>query len=121
MFGLVTSADTHCENVVKSAMNCLTAMATHYGQMKELFDSTINECQNVIFNEVATNNDFYTLRKMLKLSDSKEFVIAMQKEIDNHQNRDHWEIFVHGTAIWIRVWRTWEICSEAQEKFIQAL
>ena len=31
---------------------------------------------------------------MLKLSDIKEFLIAMQKEVDNHLNRDHWEIFL---------------------------
>ena len=64
MFGLVTSADAHYESVVKSEMNCLMAMATYYGQMKELFDSTINECHNVIFKTVASNNDVYTLRNV---------------------------------------------------------
>ena len=62
--------------------------------MKELFDSTINECHNVVFNTVASNNDVYTLREMLKLPDMIEFVIAMQKEIEDDQSRDHWESFL---------------------------
>jgi len=69
-------------------------MATHYGNMKSLFDSTINECHNVIFNVAVTTNDVYTLREMLKLQDIKEFVVAMQKEIDDHQSREHWEMFL---------------------------
>ena len=92
MFGLVTNSRQ--DDDLKDEVSCYVVMATHYGQMKELFDSTINECHNVIFNAVASNNDVYTLREMLKLPDIKEFVIAMQKEIEDHQSRDHWELFL---------------------------
>ena len=90
MFGLVTHDDGQMLNSNKE--NKFMVMLTHCGNMKTLFDASINECNAVIFNVLTTNNDVYNLRQMLKLADIKEFVIAMQKEIQEHQDRDHWEI-----------------------------
>ena len=91
MFGLVTKEDGLLMNANKD--NRFMVMLTHCGKMKTLFDSTINNCNAVIFNALTTTNDVYTLRQMLKLPYIKEFVIAMQKEIQDHQDRDHWELF----------------------------
>ena len=55
---------------------------------------TINECHHVIYNATVSNNYVYTLKEMLKLPDIREFVIAMQKEIEDHQSRDHWETYL---------------------------
>ena len=81
----------------------------HCGNIKQLFDSTINECHNVVFNAAVTNNDLYTLKEMLKLPEIKEFVIAMQKEIEDHQSRDHLETFLRknlpsGTKTILSIW-----------------
>ena len=92
MFGLATVAKN--EDLFEKCENAFLALATHYGNVKQLFDTTINECHNVIYNAAVTNNDVYTLKEMLKLPDIKEFVIAMQKEIEDHQSRDHWELFL---------------------------
>ena len=92
MFGLVTEAKN--DDFYEKCENAYLALATHYGNVKQLFDTTINECHNVIFNAEVTNNNFYTLKEMLKLPDVKEFVIAMQKEIEEHQSRNHWELFL---------------------------
>ena len=92
MYGLVTKEDGLMMNSNKE--NSFMVMLTHCGNMKTLFDSTINEYNAVIFNVLTTNNDVYTLRQMLKLQDIKEFVIAMQREIQDHQVRDHWELFL---------------------------
>ena len=92
MFGLVTQDDGQV--LQSNKVNKFMVMLTHCGNMKTLFDATINECNAVIFNVLTTNNDVYTLRQMLKLPDIKEFVIAMQKEIQDHQDRDHWELFL---------------------------
>ena len=93
MFRMANVVKTN-NNIANCEQNKLVVMATHYGNMKSLFDSTINECHNVIFNAAVTTNDVYTLREMLKLLDIKEFVVAMQKEIDDHQSREHWEMFL---------------------------
>ena len=91
MFGLATMDEK--VDIFDKCKNALLALATHYGNIKQLFDSTINECNNVIFNASVSNNDVYTLKEKLKLPDIKEFVVAMQKEIEEHQRRDHWETF----------------------------
>ena len=92
MFGLATMDEK--DDIFHKCENAFYALATHYGNIKQLFDSTINECHNLIFNAAASNNYVYTLKDILKLPDIKEFVIAMQKEIEEHQRRDHWEIFL---------------------------
>ena len=75
MFDLVTNEDGLMTKANKE--NRFMAMFTHCGNMKTLFDFTINECNAIVFNVLTTNNDVYTLRQMLKLPDIKEFVIAM--------------------------------------------
>ena len=66
---------------------------THLENIKTLFDNSINECHFYIFNAVASMNDVYTLKEMLRLKDINEFVIAMMKEIEDHKERDHWTLF----------------------------
>ena len=56
-----------------------------------LFDGTINHCHHLVFSTVAPNNDVYTLKQMLELDDIKEFVLAMIKEIEDNEERDHWK------------------------------
>ena len=107
MFGLATM-DAKMD-IFEKCENAFMALATHYGKVKQLFDSTINECHNVIFNATVNNNDVYTLKQMLKLPDIKEFVIAMQKEIQEHQSRDHWELHLRkdmpqGSKTILSVW-----------------
>ena len=49
MFRMANVVKTN-NNIANCEQNKLVVMATHYGNMKSLFDSTINECHNVIFN-----------------------------------------------------------------------
>ena len=68
------------------------AFINHIQNVNKLFDDTINYSHFYIFNAVAETNDVYTLSQMLKLDDIREFVLAMIKEIDDHQSRGHWEL-----------------------------
>ena len=68
------------------------ALVCHMQNINKLFDDTINQAHFYIYNAVAEHNDVYTLSQMLKLDDIKDFVIAMIKEIEDHQNRGHWEL-----------------------------
>ena len=58
MFGLATAAK-NCDLFVKFE-HVFLALAPHYGNIKRLFDTTTNECHNVIFNAAVSNNDVYT-------------------------------------------------------------
>ena len=68
------------------------AFVNHIQNINQLFDATINQSHFYIFNAVAETNDVYTLSQMLKLDDIRDFVLAMIKEIDDHQSRGHWEL-----------------------------
>ena len=70
----------------------LMALVTHFHNINLLFDGTINQCHHLVLATVAPNNDVYTLSQMLKLKDIKDFVLAMIKEIEDHESREHWEL-----------------------------
>ena len=70
----------------------LYSFVTHMQNINKLFDDTINVSHFYIFNVVAETNDVYTLSQMLKLGDIREFVLAMIKEIQEHESRGHWEL-----------------------------
>ena len=70
----------------------LKAFVTHFHNMNLLFDGTINNCHHMVLATLAPQNDVYSLSQMLKLKDIKEFVLAMLKEINDYESRDHWEL-----------------------------
>ena len=86
MFGLVTNVKNRNANKTTPIMMFMT----HLENVKSLFDESINECHFYIYNAVASPNDVYTLKEMLKLKDIKDFVASMLKEIADHEERDHW-------------------------------
>ena len=43
-------------------------------------------------NATSVTNDVYTLKQTLKLDDIKGFVVAMLKEVEDHEQRDHWAV-----------------------------
>ena len=91
MFGLATvSMQTGKENEQKGGT--MLALVTHYHNINLLFDGTINQCHRLMLSTIAPNNDVYTLSEMLKLEDIKDFVLAMLKEVAEHEARDHWEL-----------------------------
>ena len=71
----------------------ISAFVTHLENIKTLFDGSVNEAHFYAYNAVASTNDVYTLKQMLKHKDVKEFVSAMLKEIKDHEDRDHWIIY----------------------------
>ena len=92
MFGLATILHT-IESF--NPQRQMYAFVNHLQNINKLFDDTINQSHFYIFNAVAETNDVYTLSQMLKLKDIKDFVVAMVKEIDDHESRGHWELVEH--------------------------
>ena len=39
-----------------------------------------------------SNNEVYTFCKILKQDDAADFVKAMNKEVQDHESREHWEV-----------------------------
>jgi len=62
----------------------MEAFVPHLENTNKLFDDTIVMTNQMIFATISANNDMYTLRKLLKLGDTKPFVEAMVKEVEDH-------------------------------------
>ena len=90
MFGVAVNGNTN--QLTNEKDRGLTAFVTHFHNINLLFDGTINHCHYLVFSTVTPNNDVFTLSQMLKLDDIKNFVLAMLKEIEDHESRDHWEL-----------------------------
>ena len=82
---------------LKSAFNgtrTIIACVVHYShEMSKLFDGTINRIHHFAFAASFDSNDTFKLSQMLKRDDIKEFAVSMVKEVQNHEDRDHWEMF----------------------------
>ena len=89
MFGLSTDGG----RVKDKKKSPIMLFLTHQENVKTLFDNSINECHFYIYNAVASTNYVYTLKEMLRLKNIKDFVIAMMKVIEDHEERDHWMLF----------------------------
>ncbi|MCP4479271.1 MAG: hypothetical protein GY818_14390 [Planctomycetaceae bacterium] len=73
------------------------------------FDGTLNNLHHMALAVGKENNEIYTFREMLKQEDSTEFIKAMQKEADDHEQRSHWEITLRsdipkGTKTIMAIW-----------------
>ena len=89
LFGLST---IFTSDVSFDPNKALYSFVSHLQNINKLFDDTINQSHFYIFSVVAETNDVYTLSQMLKIGDIKDFVLAMIKEIEDHESRGHWEL-----------------------------
>ena len=88
MFGMVTVIFCDKPKAFISRVMCYTQNTS------ALFDSTLNDISHFCFNTDASSNDTFTLTEMLKQKDISEFVKAMMKEVADHEDREHWEMFL---------------------------
>ena len=56
------------------------------------FDGTLNDVSAFSLATINDTNDAYTFSEMLRQDDVPEFVHAMIKEINDHKDRDHWDL-----------------------------
>ena len=107
MFGLAASSiKSNYANIKETG---LSSFVTHFHNINLIFNGTINQCHHLIFSTVAPNNDVFTLKQMLQLKDIRSFVLAMMKEVEDHESRDHWELVLRkdlpaGSKTILNVW-----------------
>ena len=64
-------------------------------ELNKLYDGTLNLIVAYAFSTVAldmSNNEVFTYTKAIQQPDTDQFIEAMQKEINDNESRDHWEI-----------------------------
>jgi hypothetical protein len=83
-------------------------LSNDYNRLNGLFDDTINDiCHQV--QAFATSNESYTYSGMLKEQDHKQFFKAMEVELADHEERDHWTLMERkdlpiGTKTIMAIW-----------------
>ena len=86
----------------------LTRISYYAYNVHYLFDETPNNVKHFFFAD-STTNDTYTLSNIFKQDDVKDFVETMAKEVQDHKNREHWELFARnlmpaGSKMILAVW-----------------
>ena len=89
MFGLIT-----CLKSAYNGTKLFIASVVHFHshEMNNFFYGTINKIHHFPFRSLDSS-DTFTLSQTLKRDDVKEFSVSMVKEVINHKDCDHWEIF----------------------------
>ncbi len=66
-----------------------------FHEVNELYDGTLNSICAYAFSTIAldmTNKEVFIYTKTMPQPDALQFVKAMDKEINDHQSRGHWDI-----------------------------
>ena len=66
-----------------------------FHEVNELYDGTLNSICAYAFSTLTldmSNNKVFTYTKAMQQPDASQFIEAMDKEIDDHQSRGHWDI-----------------------------
>lgn len=66
----------------------------HAEKITANFDGTLNFFHHVALLTSAGSNDTYTFKQMLLQEDKNDFIMAMKKEIEDHEERNHWDIML---------------------------
>jgi hypothetical protein len=68
----------------------LSKVVLHTEKVSSHFDGTVNKIHHAVLATAAGDNDTYTLKDIFKQDDLNDFIVAMSKEVDDHESREHW-------------------------------
>ena len=74
------------------AQNIVFAAVRGFHSANQIFDGTLNSLHHMALLAGKENNESYTYKDMLKQPDRADFIRAMLKETDDHENWNHWEV-----------------------------
>ena len=100
MFCLVAVLIGAMDTVRAGTLTALTTAQLVAYQLEEVnknFDGTCNGILNHVFATGKEANESYTFKEMLQQDDKAKFVDAMEKEIDDHSKRKHWELILRSS------------------------
>ena len=65
---------------------------TRLEEINESFDDTLNHFHFLSFHTEINSNETFTFGEAMKQADKLDFVAAMEKEVQDHESREHWVI-----------------------------
>lgn len=69
-------------------------VVAHSMKINTHFDGTINHIHHMALATTSGDNDTYHLKQMFQQPDVDEFRTAMDKEIEDHEKRNHWTLML---------------------------
>ena len=63
-----------------------------FHEVNELYDGTMNEVHQLMYSTDISSNECFTFKQAMKQDDRLSFVTAMEKEINDHEERNHWHV-----------------------------
>ena len=67
-------------------------MIKRFEELNEHYDGTTNQIHFLSFTTDISSNEVFTYKEAMNQEDKHLFVDAMQKEVADHELRDHWTI-----------------------------
>ena len=68
-----------------------------FHEVNELYDGSLNQVHHLMYLTDITTNKCFTFRDAMKEADRLSFVDAMEKEISDHENGNHWSVVHRNT------------------------
>lgn len=88
---LATNAILPLQHRYQDCLTLATRKFQQFEQYNTILDNQLNDVHPMSFLLKLTDNEVYHFHDAMKQPDAKEFIQAMQKEVDDHENRGHWE------------------------------
>jgi hypothetical protein len=73
-------------------------MIKRFEELNEYYDGTMNQIYFLSFITDVSSNEVFTYKEAMTQEDTHLFVEAMQKEVTDHEQRNHWTIVHHSTV-----------------------
>ena len=84
-FTMPNHTNTPAATFTEAAMN-------RFHEVNELYDGTLNTVHHMLYSSDISSNECFTFHQAMKQDDKLQFVEAMEKEIGDHESRNHWSI-----------------------------
>ena len=73
------------------------SLIRQFEEVNEHFDNTINGMHMFSLTTDISTNETFTYHTAMKEKDRMQFIQAMEKEVDDHESRNHWSIVERST------------------------
>ncbi len=73
-------------------------MIKHFEELNEHYDGTMNQIRFLSFIIDASSNKVFTYKEAMTQEDAHLFFEAMQKEVADHEQKNHWTIIHRSTV-----------------------
>ena len=91
LVGSLWTFTTTSSHAARETFSFVVQLLNNYDQLNGLFDDTINDICHQVY-AYAISNKSFTYSQMLREEDHKQFFAAIEVELADHEECDHWTL-----------------------------